>query len=68
MAKKIVKQTCLMCNRTYEIEMDVDAYKKWIAGSNIQDVAPELSIDERELLISGVCGNCFDELFQDEEE
>lgn len=67
MAKKIIKQTCFMCNKTYEVEMDANAYRRWMNGEHIQDVAPELTIDERELLISGVCGKCFDNLFPPEE-
>lgn len=32
-----------------------------------QDVLPDLSADAREMLISGMCGKCFDKLFEDEE-
>lgn len=33
-------------------------------GSLIQVAMPELSADDRELLISGTCGPCFDKMFE----
>ena len=35
----------------------------WKGGKYIQDAMPYLSADERELLISGTCGTCFDKMF-----
>lgn len=63
-----IEQRCFCCNTKKVIEMDDVAYTRWINGEHIQDVAPEMSVDDRELLISGVCGNCFDNMFADEEE
>ncbi len=37
--------------------------KAWVNGNKIQEVLPELSADQRELLISGTCGPCFDRMF-----
>lgn len=33
---------------------------------NIQDIFPEHSADDRELILSGICGKCFDSLFEEE--
>jgi hypothetical protein len=30
---------------------------------NIQDIFPELSAADRELMLSGICGECFDKMF-----
>tara|TARA_Y100000310_G_C20387451_1_gene671140 strand:+ start:362 stop:508 length:147 start_codon:yes stop_codon:yes gene_type:complete len=38
----------------------------WNNGSYIQNAMPYLSADERELLISGTCGPCFDVMFAEE--
>ena len=38
-------------------------YEAWENGKLIQDVMPYLSADEREVLISGICGPCFDKMF-----
>ena len=39
----------------------------WQNGALIQDAMPYLSADEREILISGICGECFDNMFAGEE-
>lgn len=33
---------------------------------HVQDIFPYLSANDRELLISGVCGECFDKMFGEE--
>jgi len=40
--------------------------KRWVNGVHLQDAMPQLSADERELLISATCGSCFDRMFGDE--
>ena len=67
---ELVKITseCICCGKVQSVELNESVYMKWIRGEHIQDVAPELSIDDREFLISGVCGPCFDAMFADEEE
>jgi len=60
MTKHIV---CDECQKIIHLEMPIKGYRAWVAGDNIQTALPELSINERELLISSVCGKCFDILF-----
>lgn len=55
--------TCVMCGRSHDIEVRADAWNAWRCGAFIQDVMPELSASERELLISKTCGDCFDAMF-----
>jgi hypothetical protein len=40
----------------------------WKNGEYIQNAMPYLNVDERELLISGTCGPCFDNMFPEEDE
>ena len=42
--------------------LDANKYERWQSGELIQNVFPELSVNEREMLISSVCGTCFDSL------
>lgn len=58
-----IQKVCRMCNNPVVFEISREAYDKWKAGAHLQDVAPELTVDEREIMISGVCGNCFDKMF-----
>tara|TARA_Y100000296_G_scaffold73682_1_gene91423 strand:- start:308 stop:457 length:150 start_codon:yes stop_codon:yes gene_type:complete len=49
------------------MQVQAEDYEAWENGELIQNAMPYLSADEREVLISGMCGPCFDNLFGDEE-
>ena len=59
--------TCNRCKGQTEMMVDVNDYTLWENGTLIQDAMPYLSDAEREVLISGTCGSCFDEMFGGEE-
>jgi hypothetical protein len=63
-----ITKTCRECGIEKYIECDPAAVMSWQAGVHIQDAMPEVSADDRELLISGICGQCFDKLFEEDEE
>ena len=60
---------CTMCNAPQELNISQTQYQDWRLNREslpvVQDHFPELTDAQRELLISGVCGGCFDELFGD---
>ena len=58
-----VKRQCRKCHETTLYSLDQDALARWQSGELIQNAFPHLTADERELLISGTCGKCFDALF-----
>ena len=60
--------TCNTCKDQVEMAVNVDDYTSWENGELIQTAMPYLSADEREVLISGVCGPCFDNMFGGGEE
>lgn len=62
----IIEKVCIDCKDLIRIEVPEEAYKKWQNGIRIQSAMPMLSSDEREILISGICGPCFDKMFPDE--
>ena len=57
--------TCVRCGDGTLINAVVSDLIKWKNGELIQNVMPYLNEDERELLISGTCGKCFDKIFSD---
>lgn len=61
-----LKVTCKFCGKTYFIPVFKEEYEAWQKGAHVQDAFPDMSIDNRELLISGMCGKCFDELFDED--
>lgn len=59
-----VKINCKMCKKNYEVLCKKEDYDAWKMGKRyIQDILSYLSPDDRELLISQICGKCFDNLF-----
>lgn len=60
---------CMVCNQSSVIHLDEASLNAWLGRqAYIQDVFPELSIDDRELLISGTHSDCWDTLFGGDEE
>ncbi len=61
-----VSVDCIECHQTSIIPMTVAQEQSWRRGTLIQNVLPDFV--QREILISGYCDGCFDELFSDDEE
>ena len=59
--------TCNRCKDQVEMKVHVEDVTAWENGELIQNAMPYLSADEREVLISGTCGPCFDRMFGGEE-
>jgi len=63
---------CRVCQEFYYVpatpEQQEELDKPRSERKFMQDIFPELSIEDRELLISGTCGTCWNKLFPDEEE
>ncbi len=58
--KRIVTVDCKHCEKTFEIECLAINYKDWKKGKEVaQDAFPYLSAEERELLVSGTCDECW---------
>ena len=55
--------TCPICGVTYEVAVPAEGYMAWQSGELIQNAMPELSADERECLISGICLDCQKKIF-----
>lgn len=60
---KVITKPCVVCGKASTISVPPDGYVSWYHhGAFIQDAFPQLSADERELLISGTHPDCWDEL------
>ena len=64
----LLKPMCIQCGTTVHISVLKPDFEKWQGGELIQDAMPYLSPDEREILISGTCGPCFDRMFGEGED
>jgi len=67
MTVTLTKQ-CIFCGKIVLINVnrsDLQDYQN--SGKLIQNAFPYLTADEREIMISGVCGECFDKVFSEDE-
>ena len=58
---------CRLCNQFFQIpatlEQQAELDKPRAERMLMQDIFPDLSITDRELLISGTCAECWDKMF-----
>jgi len=62
-------QECPMCHEESLVEMTAEQYSKFRhpSGPHIQEIFPEKSAGERELLITGTHPACWEKMFGEEE-
>ena len=60
-------RVCVVCGVETQLAVDRELYRRWRGGEYIQTVFPDLSGDERELMISGTHSVCWERLFAEEE-
>jgi len=68
MRETSIAKQCSLCKKSFTIQVNLDDFNKWEDGMVIQKAMPYLSADERELLISGYCRECFDIMMGEIEE
>jgi len=50
---------CPFCRALNKVTVDYDQYMVWQRGAMIQRAMPKVPARERELLITGICDDCF---------
>ncbi len=59
---------CPICGKEFEVSMTDEQYIKYIEGEeNIQNIFPDWPADKREMLITGICGKCWDDTIKIDE-
>jgi hypothetical protein len=57
---------CRFCGKTVNLVIEQEDFRKYRNNDGlVQDIFPYLSAGEREMLISGMCEDCWDKLFSD---
>jgi len=64
----VVAVPCRICKTVHDLSVNMLGFADWQSGKLIQDALPELSAGERELLISGTCDECWQQLFPPDED
>jgi hypothetical protein len=54
---------CKSCPHTEVVKIDPLKIEEWRNGALIQDAFPNLTLDQRELLKTQTCGECWNKLF-----
>lgn len=60
-----VSGKCLGCRSQVVFTAPEGAVMDWYFGAAVQDALPELDLDQREWLVSGICGGCFDRIWEE---
>lgn len=55
---------CPFCGHVNSIFVNENDYFDWQDGELVQNAFPYLSADEREMLISGICPDCWEKMFK----
>jgi DNA-directed RNA polymerase subunit RPC12/RpoP len=63
-----IEGPCYSCSKPIAVTVKVADYKRFEGGEFAQDCFSYLSADQREFLISGICGECWDKMFPKEDE
>lgn len=66
--KTTISKVCLTCNVEHRIDIYLDDLMRFHNGTHAQDAFPYLTEDQRELLISEICGTCFEAMFAEDDE
>ena len=66
--KDAVSVACAYCLEVHTFECSTRGVVAWQAGELIQNALPELSADQREMMISGTCGDCWDKMYPEDSE
>lgn len=65
---KFTTPKCPHCGKTSTVELEELAFDNWVGGMFIQDAFPQMSPDEREVMITGTHPECWDKIFPPEED
>jgi hypothetical protein len=68
MTQEKVARQCVKCKNVHILLVNSEDLQQWKDGELIQDAMPYLSADEREILISNICGLCFEQMFGEGED
>ena len=65
--KVTIKRTCPHCQKEATVKVSDAGYALWQKGVSIQKAFPELTPDQREILLTGLHPECWEDIFKEEE-
>ena len=58
--------TCPICGAENVVVCENEQYEAWKKGALVQNAFPKMDPDSRELLITGICRQCYDKMIDAE--
>ena len=62
-----VSVTCPFCGKESFLTLSANDFNAWQNGELVQNAFPYLDANERELLVSGICPDCWDKMFSSDD-
>lgn len=64
-----VSVNCIYCKEQYIFEVNLDKFRAYQYGAlKAQNAFDNLKPEEREMFISGICPNCWNEIFKNDDD
>lgn len=60
-----ISKECNVCKHSITFSVSENGYKQFLKGTHVQKALPGVAAGLREMLLSGICPKCWDELFND---
>lgn len=64
----VINKTCVFCGKVHELVLASSKVERWRKGEHVQNVWPEMTPNEREVLISGTCSDCWDKYMVEDDD
>lgn len=58
---------CPFCGKVSVVTVNEKDYEAWQSGALVQNAFPYLSANDREILVSGICEECWEGMFSTED-
>lgn len=68
MSQLTIKTLCPVCKKYNSVIVDESEYKAYQAGAHIQSSLVSNTPEEREMLLTGICGKCWNDIFAEYDE
>lgn len=59
---------CMGCGESSVLALDAELYARWQGGEYVQDVWPDWTPGQRELLITGTHPECWERMFPEDDD
>lgn len=68
MPNVLIRRECPFCEKTHILIVPAEGWTAYNNGVLIQDAFPNMTADEREFILTGICPECWDSMVGDEDD